>query len=140
MVSFGLLTLILVLMLFAFTSKMDEMIAALHTMSGQFSSMSKNMTIMRTTLHSMESNVSYMPVITRATSDIRNNMAEMRTEVDNMSETMSSLNIEVLGITGQVNNMTMQIRLIDPAVQHIGRDVYRMSGPARMVNKFNPFD
>lgn len=140
MVSFGLLTLILVLMLFAFTSKMDEMIVALNTMSGQFSSMSKDMTIMKTTLYSMESNVSYMPAITRATSDIRNNMGEMRTEVDDMNNTISSLNMEVLGITNQVSNMTLQMRSIDPAVQHMGRDVYRMSGPARMYKKFNPFD
>jgi hypothetical protein len=140
MVSFGLLTSILVLMLFAFTSKMDEMIVALNTMSGQFSSLSKDMTIMKTTLYSMEKNVSYMPVITRATGDIRNNMGEMRTEVDDMKDTISIQNIEVMGITNQVNNMTLQMHLIDPAVQHMGRDVYRMSGPARMYNVFNPFD
>ena len=54
MVSFGLVTLVLLIMLFAFTSKMDEMIVALNTMNGQFSSISKDMTKMRASVSSME--------------------------------------------------------------------------------------
>jgi len=47
MVSFGAVSLILLLMLYAFTSKMDEMIVALDTMNRQFSSMSGDMTLIR---------------------------------------------------------------------------------------------
>jgi hypothetical protein len=36
--------------------------------------------------------------------------------------------------------MTWQMRGLDPAVQHMGRDVNRMSGPMRMFNIFNPTD
>jgi len=140
MVSFGVVTLILLLMLYAFTSKMDEMIVALNTMSMQFSSMSEDMTKMRTTLYSMEHNISYVPAITLATSDIRNSVGVMRSEVNGMRGTVASLNDEVFSITNQVNNITLQMISLDPAVQHIGIDVNRMSGPMRTFNIFNPFD
>jgi hypothetical protein len=140
MVSFGVVTVILLLMLYAFTSKMDEMIDALSTMNVEFSSMSQDMTMMRTTLSGMERNISHVPIITRVTVDITGTISEMRTEVDNIKGTIGKLNYNVHGITSQVNNMTGQIRLIDPAVQHMGRDVNRMSGPMRLFNMFNPAD
>lgn len=138
MVSFGVVTVILILMLYAFTSKMDDMISALNTMNIEFSSMSQDMTMMRTTLSGMERNISHVPAITRVTIDITGTVSEMRTEVDNIKETIGKLNNEVHGITSQVSKMTGQIRLIDPAVQHMGRDVNRMSGPMRLFNMFNP--
>ena len=52
----------------------------------------------------------------------------MRIEVDDMQGVITSLDKEVYGITDQVNNITGQMQLLDPAVQHIGRDVNRMSG------------
>jgi len=140
MVSFGAVSLILLLMLYAFTSKMDEMIVALDTMNRQFSSMSDDMTLIRSTMHAMERSISYVPAITLATSDIRNTVGEMRAEVDAMKATVASLNRETYGITNQVNDMTLQMNLLDPAVQHMGRDVNRMSGPMRMFNNFNPID
>ena len=140
MVSFGVVMVILLLMLYAFTSKMDEMIVVLNTMNVEFSSMSQNMTMMKTTLSGMERNISHVPVITQATIDITGTVSKMRTEVDNIKETIGKLNYEVHGITSQVSKMTGQIRLIDPAVQHMGRDVNRMSGPMRLFNMFNPLD
>ena len=140
MVSFGIMTLILLLMLFAFTSKMDEMIVALDTMNRQFSSMSGDMTKVKLTMYNMERSIAYVPVITRATSGIHNSVAEMRAEVDVMKGTISSLNHGVNGLTTQVNNITLQIRSLDPAVRHISTDVKRMSGPIRLFNKFNPAD
>ncbi len=140
MVSFGVITLILILMLFAFTSKMDEMIVALDTMNRQFSSMSENMTMIKSTMNSMERNIGHVPVITRATMGISSSVAGMRAEVDGMKGTIASLNQEVYVITNQVSNMNGQIRSIDPAVQYMSRDVNRMSGPMRLFNKFNPLD
>jgi hypothetical protein len=140
MLSFGVVTLVLLLMLFAFTSKMNEMIVALDTMNGQFSSMTEDMTMMKTTLYSMERNISHVPAITQATTDISNTVSEMRAEVDGMKVTIVKLNHELYGITSQVNNMTWEISSLDPAVQHIGRDVNRMSGPMRTFNIFSPLD
>ncbi|MEN8169686.1 MAG: hypothetical protein ABFS08_05635 [Pseudomonadota bacterium] len=140
MVSFGVVTIILLLMLYAFTSKMDEMIVALNTMNKEFTSMSKDMTMMRTTLGGMERNISHVPAITKATRDISTTVGTMRTEVVSMDKTIANLNYEVDGITNQVGNMTWQIRSLDPAVQNIGVDVNRMSGPMRMFNIFSPFD
>ena len=140
MVSLGAVTLILLMMLYAFTSKMDAMIIALDTMNVEFFSMSGDMTMMRTTLSGMERNISHVPDITLATSDITGTVGEMRVEVDNMQQSIGSLNNQVHGVTGQVTNMTWQMRGLDPAVQHMGRDVNRMSGPMRMFNIFNPMD
>ena len=140
MVSLGVVTLILLLMLYAFTSKMDAMIAALETMNVEFLSMSEDMSIMRTTLSDMEHNISHVPAITLATSDITGSVDGMRIEVANMNQTIGSLNNQVHVVTGQVTNMTWQMRGLDPAVQHMGRDVNRMSGPMRMFNIFNPMD
>ncbi len=140
MVSFGILTLILLLMLYAFTSKMDDMIVALDTMNSQFTSMSEDMSKVRSTMYIMERNIAYVPDITRATMGIGSSVAEMRTEVDSMQGTINSLNNELNGLTGQVTNITLQIRSLDPAVQHIGTDVNRITGPIRLFNDFNPFD
>lgn len=140
MVSFGVVTLILLLMLFAFTSKMDEMIVALDTMNGQFTTMSENMTMIKSTMNSMQRNIGHVPVITQATVSISSSVAGMRAEVDGMKENIASLNREVYVITNQVGNMNGQIRSIDPAVQYMSRDVNRMSGPMRLFNKFNPLE
>ncbi len=140
MVSFGIVTLILLLMLYAFTSKMDEMIVALDTMNKQFSSMSGDMTTMRTTLYNMQRNIAHVPAITQATIGIRSSVGEMRAEVDGMKGTIASLNHEVNNTSNQLNNITGQIRSIDPAVRHMSNDVYRMSGPMRTFNTFNPLD
>lgn len=64
MVSLGVVTIILLMMLYAFTSKMDEMILALDTMNEKFSSMAQDMTTMRTTLSGMERNISQVHAIT----------------------------------------------------------------------------
>jgi len=140
MVSLGLVTLILLLMLYAFTSKMDAMIDALETMNMEFSSMSEDMGLMRTTISGMERNISHVPAITLAVGDITGTVGEMRSEVENMKLNIGSLNKQVHGITGHVGNLTWQMRGIDPAVQHMGRDVNRMSGPMRMFNIINPMD
>ena len=140
MVSFGVVTLILVFMLYAFTSKMADMIVVLDTMNTQFTSMSEDMKTMRVTISHMEDNISYVPAITQATIGISNTVGDMRGEIGVMEDTVSSLNNGVYGITSNVSNMNLQLRSLDPAVQHIGRDVYRMSGPMRLFNDFNPFD
>jgi outer membrane murein-binding lipoprotein Lpp len=140
MVSLGMVTIILMMMLYAFTSKMDEMIVALNTMNTKFSSMAEDMTVMKTTLYGMEKYVAHVPSITRATVDMTGNVGIMHTSVETMQQTIGQLNNEVHVTTGQVTNMTRHIRTLDPAVQHLGTDVNRMSGPMRMFNIFNPFD
>lgn len=140
MVSFGILTLILLMMLYAFTTKMVDMIDALDTMNIQFTSMSQDMTKVRKTMYTMEKNIAYVPVITQATTGIGSSVSEMRTEVDDMKGTIDNLDREINGLTGQVTNINWQIRTLDPAVQHIGVDVNRISGPLRLFNDFNPFD
>ena len=138
MVSLGLVTIILLMMLYAFTSKMDEMIIALATMNEKFSSIAQDMTTMRTTLTGMEHNISSVPAIVQATTDMTGTVGEMRTGVGNMNETIGNLNSGVHAITNQVGNMAWQLRSLDPAVQNMGHDVNRMSGPMRMFNIFNP--
>lgn len=139
-VSLGTTTVILMLMMYAFTSKMSGMIDALQTMTVQFSSMTQDMRTMRGSLTGMEQNISHVPAITQATVDISGTVGDMRTEVDSMRKSITDMNSEIHGITGHVNMMTWQIQSLDPAVQHMGRDVNRMSGPMRMFNTFNPMD
>jgi len=140
MVSLGLVTIILMMMLYAFTSKMGEMIVALNTMNTEFSSMAQDMTAMKTTLYDMEHNVAHVPTITGATADMTGTVGNMRGSVEAMQQTIGQLNNEVHTTAGHVAGMTGQIRTLDPAVQHMGRDVNRMSGPMRMINNINPFD
>jgi len=140
MVSLGVVTIILMMMLYAFTSKMGEMIVALNTMNTEFSSMAQDMTAMKTTLYAMEHNVAHVPAITLATADMTGTVGIMRGSVETMQQIIGQLNNEVHATTGLVGNMTRHMRTLDPAVQHMGRDVNRMSGPMRMFNVFNPLD
>jgi hypothetical protein len=84
MVSLGVVTIILMMMLYAFTSKMGDMIVALNTMNTEFSSMAQDMTTMKTTLYDMEHNVAHVPAITRATADMTGRMAGMSHAVNSM--------------------------------------------------------
>lgn len=140
MVSFSIVMVVLLLMLYAFTSKMDEMIVALNTMNEQFTSMSKDMTSMRASVHDMEGNIAYVPVITQNTQRMSYTVNIMRHEVENMKGTISSLNNRVFDITNEMDGITQQISELDPAVEYMGRDVNRMSGPMRLFNKFNPME
>ena len=85
----------------------------------------------------MESNISHVPAITKATGDISGSVGKMRTGVDNLKATIEYLNSEVHAITAQVGNMTWQFRSLDPAVQHMGNDVNRMSGPMRVITSYS---
>ena len=140
MVSLGVVTIILMMMLYAFTSKMGEMIVALNTMNTEFSSMAQDMTAIKTTIYDMEHNVAHVPAITRTTADMTGTVGIMRSSVETMQQTIGRLDNEVHATTGLVGNMTWHIRTLDPAVQHMGRDVNRMSGPMRMFNIINPFN
>jgi hypothetical protein len=87
MVSLGVVTIILMMMLYAFTSKMGDMIVALNTMNTEFSSMAQDMTTMKTTLYDMEHNVAHVPAITRATAD----MAGMSHAVNSMGHDVNEM-------------------------------------------------
>ena len=140
MVSLSVVTVILLLMLYAFTSKMGAMIDALATMNTQFSAMSEDMGRIRSTMNEMENDIAYLPAITTSTLNIGGSVKDMNSEVVGINETITNLNYKVHGITNNVSGMNQIFRSIDPAVQNIGRDVYRSTGPMRLFNDLNPME
>ena len=61
----------------------------------------------------------------------------MRTGVENLNSTIGNLDQQVSSITREVGAMNWQFRSLEPAVQHMGGDVNRMSCPMRLFNLFN---
>ena len=140
MVSFGVITVILLLMLQAFNSRMDGMIVALHTMNNQFSDMSEDMEIMKQTMDTMNGSISYVPVIVTTTMDMQATVTGMRKEVGRMEKNVLNINQDIKSIGVELDQITRHVSSLDLSVRRIGGDVYRISGPMRMFNKFNPAD
>ena len=100
MVSLGVVTLMLLLMLYAFTSKMDAM-------NVEFLSMPEDMSTMRTTLSDMEYNISHVSAITLATSDITGSVDGLRIEVANMNRAVNWMSNDVNEMAAPMNSGPM---------------------------------
>lgn len=140
MVSYGLIAVILVIMLLAFNQKLDNINSVLATMTGQFSSMSQDMTVLRGILHKMDEHVGNMNVVGDETAEMRRLVLKLNDQMDTMAATISSIDARMGGLTGQVGAMTANFRYLSPAVQGMGVDFNRMSGPMRMLNEMMPFN
>ena len=63
----------------------------------------------------------------------------MRGDIGAISGSVTNLEVNLTGITGNVDNMTQTFRGLDNTMQHLGVDINKMSGPSKMLNKMMPF-
>ena len=138
-VSMGLITVILLVMLIAFNNKLVEMSNVLDTMNQKFSSMSKDMGQMQAVIKHMDKNIAYLPGIVDETGTMSEIVHIMRGDIGVISSSVIKLQINVSDITGDMDHMTQTFRSLDGTVQHLGVDINKMSGPSRMFNNIMPF-
>lgn len=138
-VSMGVITIILLVMLSAFNNKLVEMSEVLDTMNQKFGSMSYDMGQMRAVLDRMDRNVMYLPGIVNETGEMRAVVGVMRHDIGVISASVGELQDNLTGITGNVDHMTKTFRGIDSSMQHIGVDINKLSKPSKLFNKIMPF-
>jgi len=138
-VSMGVITMILLVMLMAFNNKLVEMSSVLDTMNQKFSSMSSDMGQMQTVITQMDKNITYLPGIVDETDTMKEVIQIMRGDIGDISGSVTNLQINLTGITSNVDHMTQTFRGLDNTMQHLGVDINKMSTPSRMFNNMMPF-
>lgn len=139
MLGLGTLTVILVMMLIAFNTRLVAMSAVLETMNQKFSSMSESMGKMQVVIQAMDSNVAYLPVMVIETGKMQPAVRDLHGEIQAISGRVSHLQGNMTAITGNVEQMTQTFRGLDSTVQYMGADINKISGPSRMFNNIMPF-
>ena len=135
----GVITLLLLVMLYAFNSRLVAMSAVLATMNQQFQSMSADMNEMTATVRTMKQNVSFMPAMVDETTKMRTSVSTLNHNITGMTGKVSGIQTSMTGITGDIGHMTHTFRMLDPAVQNMGTDINKLSKPSRMFNSIMPF-
>jgi methyl-accepting chemotaxis protein len=97
------------------------------------------MSKMQDVLQAMDRNVAYLPGIVTETSKMQGVVELLRSDTHDMSERVSHLQVNLTGITGNMDQMTQTFRGLEGTVQNMGVDVNKMSGPSRMFNNMMPF-
>ena len=138
-VSMGVITVIMVVALMQFNSKLVEMNGVLDTMNQKFSSMSTDMKQMKVVLLQMDKHVMYLPAIVDETNTMKDIVQIMHGDIGAISGSVSDLQLNLTGITGNVDHMTQSFRGLDKTMQHLRVDVNKMSGPSKVFNKMMPF-
>lgn len=139
MFSFAVVTVILVVMLFAFTSSVGNMISVLDTMRVQFSSMSADMRQMRTVIAAMDRDLATFPVVVGELDSMRTTVAKMNANLATMSGSMTSVESKMRVITTDVANMNQSFRYLEPALVGIGANVNQASEPMKTFNNIFPW-
>jgi len=130
---------ILVVMLFAFTSSVGNMISVLDTMRVQFSSMSADMRQMRTVIGAMDRDLATFPVVVSELDTMRTTVAKMNANLATMSGSMTSVENKMRVITTDVANMNQSFRHLEPALVGIGANVNQASEPMKTFNNIFPW-
>ena len=139
MFSFGVISIILVGMLVAFTSRVSDMIVVLDTMREQFSNMSSDMRQMRTVIARMDQDLQTFPLVVAETDAMRTSIGQMSTKLHSMSSTMADVETQMRVITVNVDHMNQSFRLLEPAVLGLGGNINHASEPMKNFNSFFPW-
>lgn len=139
MFSFGVIAVILVGMLIAFTSRVSDMIVVLDTMQVQFSAMSSDMRKMRTVIARMDQDLQTFPVVTGELSTMRNSVTQMNANLMSMTEKVTGVENKMRSITANVGHMNQSFRRLEPSVRGLGGNINNASEPMKNFNSFFPW-
>ncbi|PCI40518.1 MAG: hypothetical protein COB46_06705 [Rhodospirillaceae bacterium] len=139
MFSFGIIAVILVGMLIAFTSRVSDMIVVLDTMRVQFSAMSSDMQQMNQIVDRMDKNMQSFPVISAELGTMRLNVSTMNTHLKSMSEKVKRVEYTMRGITTNVGHMNQSFRKLEPSVRGLGGNINNAAEPMKTFNSFFPW-
>lgn len=139
MFSFGIIAVILVGMLIAFTSRVSDMIVVLDTMRVQFSAMSSDMQKMNAIVANMDQNMQSFPVISGELGTMRTNVSAMNSNLQSMSEKVRRVEGTMRAITTNVGHMNQSFRQLEPSVRGLGGNINNASEPMKTFNSFFPW-
>lgn len=139
MFSFGVIAVILVGMLIAFTSRVSDMIVVLDTMRVQFSAMSADMQKMRTVVARMDQDMQSFPIVAGELNTMRSTVTEMNANMISMSDKVTGVEHKMRSITANVGQMNQSFRYLEPSVRGLGGNINSASEPMKNFNSFFPW-
>ncbi|WP_130471787.1 hypothetical protein [Candidatus Magnetaquicoccus inordinatus] len=139
MISLAVVAIVFLLLLALVSSKLEFMIGVMNTMNVQFSSMAKDMSVMRQVLEQMDRHVASMPVIVGEVERMNGSVAALHTDIQAIAKRMHQVEANLGGITASVESMTHTFQGMEWTVRGIDGNVQRMSRPMKLFNSFVPF-
>lgn len=134
----GGLTIILVLMLLGFSSKIREMTRVMESIRLEFSAMASDMQAMGKVVRKMDEDMAGLPSVSTEMSRMRQSVASLDTSVARMSVKAQQIETEMRGISANVGGMTGTFRYLESSVGGIGADMNRVSTPMEIFNPMAP--
>ncbi|MBF0094318.1 MAG: hypothetical protein HQL33_02540 [Alphaproteobacteria bacterium] len=134
----GGLTVILVLMLLGFSSKIREMTEVMENIRLEFTSMASDMQVMGKVVRKMDEDMAGFPDVVTEMGHMRRNVATLDASVAQMTAKAQQIENEMRGISADVGAMTGTFRYLEASVGGIGADVNRASTPMQMFNTMTP--
>ena len=139
MFSFGVIAVILVGMLIAFTSRVSDMIVVLDTMRVQFSAMSTDMQQMNKIVARMDKDMQSFPVISGELGTMRTHVSDMNSNLQSISEKVKRIEYTMRTITTNVGHMNQSFRQLEPSVRGLGGNINTAAEPMKSFNSFFPW-
>lgn len=139
MLSFAVISVIMVGMLFAFTSRVSDMIVVLDTMQTQFHSVSADMHEMGLAVHRMDSDMQGFPAVTSEMATMRANVSALNERLASITAKMAEAQDRMQTMTRNVGLMNDSFRALAPSVEAIGGDLDHAASPMRRANAFFPW-
>lgn len=139
MFSFGVIAVILVGMLIAFTSRVSDMIVVLDTMRVQFSAMSSDMREMRAVIAQMDQDLQAFPAVVAELDGMRSVVGQMNTNLQSMSKKVTGVENRMQTITLNVDHMNQSFRHLEPSVLGLGGNINKASEPMKNFNSIFPW-
>lgn len=127
--------LVLLLMLSSQVNRISSVVADMNT---HFQSVSMRMDDIKISVVAMETQVALMSDIERFTTIINQEMAYISVNTEAMSSSLDGIDQDFGTINSQINDISSSIAFMGSEVQMINREMYRMSEPARTMNRFFP--
>ncbi|MBF0097595.1 MAG: hypothetical protein HQM04_13840 [Magnetococcales bacterium] len=138
MISLAVVAIVFLLLLALVSSKLEFMIGVMDTMNSQFSSMAKDMAVMRQVIEQMDAHMASLPVIVNEVGQMHGSVAALNTDIQVIAKKMHQIEQNLGGITTSVDAMNTTFQGMDMTVRGIDYNVHRMARPMKLFNNIVP--
>ncbi len=138
MISLAVVAIVFLLLLALVSSKLEFMIGVMNTMNSQFSSMAKDMAVMRQVIEQMDAHMASLPVIVNEVGHMHGSVAALNSDIQVIAKKMHQVEHNLGGITNSVEAMNTTFQGMDAVVRGMDFNVHRMARPMKLFNNMVP--
>ncbi|MBF0265272.1 MAG: hypothetical protein HQL46_08365 [Gammaproteobacteria bacterium] len=134
-----LLAISVLILIITLTIQVKRVSEVASNMDTNFQTISKHMNSIHHFMGKMETQISYIPQIKSTTSFMRVNMTEINGSLTGINNQVTQMNNELISVQNKIKSVSSSVQLMDNSVNNMNGEVYRLSKPAKSLNKFMPF-